>query len=192
MKGMQSKRPVEAQSSLIRRHFLELTQSFIIPLERYIASQMPLQRHISPFKSAPKVREFDVEEFLSTLEVAGPHLTSSVKGDWIGLYRRFVQCPNFIGWYRQRQSEVNHKLQLLHLEVLCAAEVKDALSTKQEVEIVDFALKLRESLAFAEMYPDCVRPEWTTKLKAHYETVLESLREDLRMVLLSKNTFGSD
>lgn len=48
--GIHSKRPSEVQTALLRRHLLELTQSFIIPLERYIASLMPLQKNISPFK----------------------------------------------------------------------------------------------------------------------------------------------
>jgi len=34
LKGVQLKRPAEVQSALIRRHFLELTQTFMIPLER--------------------------------------------------------------------------------------------------------------------------------------------------------------
>lgn len=50
LRGMQNKRPDEVQSALLRRHFLELTQSFMIPLERYMSSLMPLQRNISPFK----------------------------------------------------------------------------------------------------------------------------------------------
>ncbi|EHB07578.1 Protein FAM116A [Heterocephalus glaber] len=49
-KGVQQKRPSEAQSIILRRYFLELTQSFIIPLERYVASLMPLQKTISPWK----------------------------------------------------------------------------------------------------------------------------------------------
>lgn len=50
MSGISSKRPFEVQSALLRRHLLEVTQSFMIPLERYIASLMPLQKSISPFK----------------------------------------------------------------------------------------------------------------------------------------------
>jgi len=49
-KGVQTRRPSQVQSALIRRHFLELTQSFIIPLERYIVRLMPLQKSISPYK----------------------------------------------------------------------------------------------------------------------------------------------
>lgn len=48
--GMHCKRPSEVQSALLRRHLLELTHSFMIPLERYIASLMPLFKNISPYK----------------------------------------------------------------------------------------------------------------------------------------------
>ncbi|KAA0189724.1 hypothetical protein HAZT_HAZT006304 [Hyalella azteca] len=50
MRGVQTNRPMEVQSALLRRHLLELTQSFMIPLERYVASLMPLHRNISPYK----------------------------------------------------------------------------------------------------------------------------------------------
>ena len=36
-------RPDTVQNALLRRFFLELTQSFIIPLERYFASRLPLR-----------------------------------------------------------------------------------------------------------------------------------------------------
>lgn len=50
LKGVQTGRPVEVQTALLRRHLLELTQSFMIPLERYVASLMPLQKNICPYK----------------------------------------------------------------------------------------------------------------------------------------------
>ncbi|XP_078091817.1 protein DENND6B isoform X5 [Mustelus asterias] len=50
LKGIQRKRLPEVQSVIVRRHLLELTQSFIIPLERYVASLMPLQRTITAWK----------------------------------------------------------------------------------------------------------------------------------------------
>lgn len=50
LKGVQTRRPNEVQTALLKRHLTELTDSFMIPLERYIASLMPLQKNISPFK----------------------------------------------------------------------------------------------------------------------------------------------
>jgi hypothetical protein len=48
---------------------------------------MPLHKNISPFKSVPKVKEFDADEFMRNLKQAGPELTSPLKGDWAGLYK---------------------------------------------------------------------------------------------------------
>ncbi|XP_065067131.1 protein DENND6A-like isoform X2 [Rhopilema esculentum] len=120
-KGYSSARPLEAQNALLRRHFVELTQSFMIPLERYISSLMPLQRSISPWRSPPKLKQFDTESFLRTLGNFGPQLTSKLKGNWNGLYRKFFQSPNFEGWFRNRREEINQKLEILHLEAICNA-----------------------------------------------------------------------
>ncbi len=123
-KGVQLKRPNAVQSALIRRHFLELTQTFMIPLERYLASLMPLAKNISPYRAAPKVKTFNPDDFMKSLENCGPQLTSSVKGDWESLYRRFFRSPNFVMWYNQRHREVAQKLQLLHLESLAESKIE--------------------------------------------------------------------
>lgn len=52
-----------------------------------MASLMPLQKSICPWKSPPQLRPFVQQDFMKTLEKAGPQLTSRLKGDWIGLYR---------------------------------------------------------------------------------------------------------
>ena len=41
------------------------------------------------WQAAPSLRPFNPGEFLSTLVAQGPQLTSGVKGDWEGLYRRY-------------------------------------------------------------------------------------------------------
>ncbi|KAK3755016.1 hypothetical protein QZH41_011061, partial [Actinostola sp. cb2023] len=120
-KGNHPKRPPEVQNAILRRHMVELTQSFMIPLERYVASLMPLQKSISPWKRPPRLKSFDIEEFLRTLDEAGPQLTSKHKGNWILLYRRFFKSSNFEGWLIHRQQEIVQKLKVLHLESLGAA-----------------------------------------------------------------------
>uniref|UniRef100_A0A8C7HDA4 DENN/MADD domain containing 6Aa n=1 Tax=Oncorhynchus kisutch TaxID=8019 RepID=A0A8C7HDA4_ONCKI len=160
-KGVQQKRPSAAQNAILRRYFLELTQSFIIPLERYVASLMPLQKNISPWKSPPQLRPFLQEDFMKTLEKAGPQLTSPLKGDWMGLYRQFLRCPNFDGWFRNRRREMMKKLEALHLEAVCE-EVK------------------REQLP--------LRPGTLTKLQAHIDSVILSLPDDLQGILHKPST----
>ena len=84
----------------------------MIPLERYLTSLMPLAKNISPYRAAPKVKPFIIEDFLRSLESGGPQLTPMVKGDWEALYKRFFKSPNFVGWFNQRHREVSQKLQV--------------------------------------------------------------------------------
>ncbi|XP_015260242.1 PREDICTED: protein DENND6B [Cyprinodon variegatus] len=183
LKGIQRKRPSEAQSAILRRHLLELTQSFIIPLERYMASLMPLQRSVTPWKTPPQVRPFSQEEFLSTLDHTGPQLTSMLRGDWMGLYRKFFRSPNFDGWYRQRHREMTQKLESLHLETICDADLLGWTKDKSEVEIVDLILKLREKLVRARRQHLQVKDGVLDKLDAFISSIVGSLPEDLQSVL---------
>ncbi|XP_054876295.1 protein DENND6B isoform X2 [Poeciliopsis prolifica] len=183
LKGIQRKRPSEAQSAILRRHLLELTQSFIIPLERYMASLMPLQRSVTPWKTPPQVRPFSQDEFISTLDHTGPQLTSMLRGDWMGLYRKFFRSPNFDGWYRQRHREMTQKLESLHLETICDADLLGWTKDKSEVEIVDLILKLREKLIKARRQQLQVKDGVLDKLDAFINSVIGSLPEDLQPVL---------
>ncbi|XP_059385881.1 protein DENND6A-like [Carassius carassius] len=182
-KGVQQKRPSAAQNAILRRYFLELTQSFIIPLERYVASLMPLQKSISPWKSPPQLRPFNQEEFMKTLEKAGPQLTSRLKGDWIGLYRQFLRTPNFDGWFRNRRKEMTQKLEALHLEALCEEDLQLRIQKHTEVETVDLVLKLKEKLTQAEKDQLPVKTGTLPKLQAHIESIILSLPEDLQGIL---------
>lgn len=183
LKGIQRKRPSEVQTAILRRHLLELTQSFIIPLERYMASLMPLQRSVTPWKTPPQVRPFSQEEFMSTLDHTGPQLTSVLKGDWMGLYRKFFRSPNFDGWYRHRHKEMTQKLESLHLEVICDADLLRWTKDKSEVEIVDLVLKLREKLIKARRQQLQVKDGVLNKLDTFINSIIRTLPGDLQTVL---------
>merc|ERR1719264_572324 len=189
-KGVQLRRPNAVQSALIRRHFLELTQTFMIPLERYLASLMPLARTISPFRAPPKVRPFSCDDLIRSLESSGPQLTSKTKGDWAGLYRRFLKSPNFVGWYNQRHREVSAKLSLLHLESLSEAKISLWMPGKAEVELVDMVLRIRSKLEEAKKdelpLPDIV----VERLEGHIATIVATLPPDLQGVIASEGGGG--
>lgn len=187
-KGVQQRRPSAAQNAILRRYFLELTQSFIIPLERYVASLMPLQKSISPWKSPPQLRPFVQEEFMKTLEKAGPQLTSRLKGDWIGLYRQFLKSPNFDGWFRNRRKEMMQKLEALHLEALCEEDLQLRIQKHTEVETVDLVLKLKDKLTQAEREQLPVRAGTLAKLQGHIQSIILSLPEDLQGILHKPTT----
>ncbi|XP_047641841.1 protein DENND6B isoform X6 [Phacochoerus africanus] len=187
-KGLQKKRPSDVQTALLRRHLLELTQSFIFPLEHYMASLMPLQKSITPWKTPPQIRPFRQDDFLRSLEHAGPQLTCVLKGDWLGLYRwvdsrRFFKSPHFDGWYRQRRKEMAQKLEALHLEAICEANIEVWMKGKSEVEVVDLVLKLRERLVRAQGHQLPVKEATLKQARLYIETVISSLPKDLQVIL---------
>jgi hypothetical protein len=180
--GMKTKRPAAVQSALLRRYLLELTQSFMIPLERYMASLMPLQKNISPFRSPPNPNPFRQDDFLATLEYAGPELTfKTAKGDWEGLYKRFFRSANFRAWFDLRYDNLTQTLESLQIQALCDSvsknikckfqlrnsriiifkfkDLKKWSQGKHEVEIVDMILKLKQKLKF---YADSEEKEVST------------------------------
>lgn len=189
--GVKMKRPAAVQSALIRRHLLELTQSFMIPLERYIASLLPLQRDISPFKATPVPGEFKQEDFLATLENLGPQLTSACKGDWEGLYRNFFRSSNFRMWYLNRHYELTQTLEAHQLQALAEADLLTWTQNKHEVEIVDMILKLKEKLrVFDDTTENLTNPasvvlkkETRDNLLKQIEGIKSTLPDDLKMII---------
>ncbi|OUC40164.1 putative tRNA (guanine-N(1)-)-methyltransferase [Trichinella nativa] len=195
-KGIHTNRPKEAQSMMIRRHFMDLTHSFLFPLEQYVANTMPLQKDISPWKDAPRLREFDKEEFLKFVENADLPSRTGIKGDWINLYRLFCDTKTFTYWLKQRQTEVNTRLRMLHLEALAGATVDCTLQSKIEVEVVDFILKLRDALSFAESHRELVNDELLCRVNDHYRKALQykmfiSQTLSIGMTLWRKKVFQS-
>jgi len=184
IRGAESNRPAEAQSAILRRHFIELTQSFIIPLERYFSSLMPLHKNLSPFKSVPKLKEFDVEEFMKNLKQAGPDLMpKNIKGDWLGLYKKFFDSVNFKNWYEQKQFEAETKLEQLQLQLLCDYDVKKWLQGKHEIEIIDQYMNVKRKLdSIASRRLEC-----SELLKLRLDAILNlfvaALPEDMRTIL---------
>uniref|UniRef100_A0A182SVH0 UDENN domain-containing protein n=1 Tax=Anopheles maculatus TaxID=74869 RepID=A0A182SVH0_9DIPT len=164
----------------------------MIPLERYMASLMPLQKDISPFRSAPQPNPFKQEDFLATLDDCGPQLTSSCKGDWEGLYRRFFSSPNFKGWYETRYFELEQTLQVLHMQTLSESNLAEWAKGKLEVEIVDMILRLRHKLtllqgnsssAMAALPVQLNVRDTREQLLRHMENMKKSLPDDLKQIL---------
>lgn len=182
-KGTEINRPYEAQSTLLRKYFVDLTQSFMIPLERYFSTLMPLQKSITPFKSIPNLKSFDPNEFLRNLKQAGPDLTPTLKGDWAGLYKRFFDSLNFKHWYRQKVIEAEKKLEILQLELLCDYDVNMWLKNKLEIEIIDQYMNLKKKMDLIETCKIDANEQIKSKLKSIMRIFLTALPEDVRSIL---------
>lgn len=148
---------------------------------------MPLRRKINPFKAIPPVKPFEMDEFLSNLGRTGPLLTSGIKGDWDGLYRRFLRSPNFECWLQTRLEDMELQLSNVHLDVLCnAALTVEEVRSRHQVEVVDLVLKLKERMEESRERGDRER---TARLESQLGTVLNAVDEDLKLILLSNGEF---
>jgi hypothetical protein len=168
---------------------------------------MPLHKSISPFKSVPRLKEFNVNEFIRTLKnTGGPTqmLPSSIqspmntlKGDLVGLYKRFFNTLNFKCWLQQKQNEAENKLEQLQLELLCDYDVKKWLVDKQEIEIIDQYMNLKKKLdAYSQINGNgngvdsrgassvsSNNEQIRSKIKSIINTFLNALPEDVRSIL---------
>jgi hypothetical protein len=193
LNGVKTRRPTAVQSVILRRYFLELTQSFMIPLERHMSSLMPLAKDISPFRAPPSPAQFKEDTFLGTLELSGPQLTSNVKGDYEGLYKRFFRSANFRGWYEMRRMEQVEKLEELHREALAKENLGKWIIGKQEVEIVDLILCIKQKLHIPvtsnstltprETFPLMIKKDIKDKLMSQLAELMAQLPEDLKSIL---------
>lgn len=194
LNGVKTRRPTAVQSVILRRYFLELTQSFMIPLERYMSTLMPLAKDISAFRAPPVPSPFKEDTFLGTLELSGPQLTSTVKGDYEGLYKRFFRSVNFRGWYQSRRMEQLEKLEALHQEALAKENLRKWIVGKQEVEIVDLILCIKQKLHLpvtsnSTMTPPepaihvTIKKEIKDQLMKQLDELMDCLPEDLKMIL---------
>jgi len=179
-------RPNSVQTALIRRWLIELTQSFFMPLERYLTQLMPLHSKISPFKAPPELPSFEIDAFLATLDTSGPQLTSKIRGDWLGLYKRFFGCANFYSWYSERKGEIDRKLWSLHLDSFLDIDLPQVIKSKDEVEVVDMIIFLKRRLAQAvsrshEYQFNC---ENLDQFRLKLVELISTLPEDLRTFFL--------
>jgi hypothetical protein len=149
---------------------------------------MPLKKNISAFREPPFIQPFNPDEFYKTLESCGPQLTSGIKGDWIGLYRKFFRSPNFAAWYEMRDSEMMVKLKALHVTALADANLAEWAKNKAEVEIVDLVLRMKDTLRTLESDRSVVPVGDTVvvKLRGQMKALVSTLAPDLHEIFNKK------
>jgi hypothetical protein len=186
-------RPDTVQNALLRRFFLELTQSFIIPLERYFVSLLPLRKYYQANRKPPIIKDFDNEEFLKTIDQYGPQLTSGLKGDWKDLYKHFLSTPNFRLWLSNRHQEANAVIYSLYMETIVNCHLEHDLNLSQltEVELVDLLLKFNDLIQRLESKTDemllsidqTVKNDYIEKIRIKIKIIIdEKLSDDMKLL----------
>jgi len=182
----EAKGNVIACEQVLQFHFFELTQSFLLPFERYFQTLVPSGRTISPWKGTPRVRGFQIDGFLKSLNEMGPQLAifPKAKEDWIAFYKRFLKSASFKSWFRARTRQADKVLKRLHLKVLCEADVKTWMIGKNDIEVVDFLIRVQEELKSPKIY-EYLDSAQVISLKSHIDIVIDGLPDDLRLSILA-------
>lgn len=153
---------------------------------------------------------FNPDDFLASLSSSGPQLTTGIKGDWVGLYKRFFRSPNFSGWFHTRYMELSQQLQVKQLEKLSQAvcikkihclyifflnipmnnlcnnyeqDLKTWVQGKQEVEVVDMILKIRQKLEKSCIDDLPIDNSIRERLRERINDITHELPDDLKVIL---------
>eukprot|EP01135_Chromosphaera_perkinsii_P006970 Nk52_evm8s639 gene=Nk52_evmTU8s639 len=176
-------RTVHERNVLIQRHFMELTEGFMIPLERYFSSLMPLAKEIAPWKKPPTIANFNEKRFLVTVE----KMTTlsgrlPAKGDWTGLYKSFLKSSNFVEWFEVRRGEANRQLLKAYLDQLCQVSITEWVNCHGELELVDCLMKFRSELTDPSLSA-LMTSTHVDKIEENINVIINSLPSDLKTSL---------
>ncbi|KAL7413136.1 hypothetical protein BDY24DRAFT_341111 [Mrakia frigida] len=97
----------------LRFHFADLTEKFLVPLNRYFASLIPTDLTPTPINTLPPLKPFSPSAFLASLKAHGHPLTFRSKVSGGGgsqvFYESFLKSRNFGGWLTRRCGEANEE-----------------------------------------------------------------------------------
>ncbi|KAI8357873.1 hypothetical protein EDC96DRAFT_554000 [Choanephora cucurbitarum] len=85
-------------NNILRRHFVDLTEKFLVPLNRYFSTLIPVD--ISIRGEVPRLRPFQTDQFMKSLKEHGPQLPfkstfktrTSTSDPTKELYSQFLKC----------------------------------------------------------------------------------------------------
>ncbi|KAI9094902.1 hypothetical protein DFS34DRAFT_627620 [Phlyctochytrium arcticum] len=162
--------------NMLRRHFIDLNERFIQPLNRYFESLVvgnPSHMSLSNLRTRPEIKPFKQDMFLKSVEsqAATPApLPVNCKRPRVDLYRAFLHSANFAAWLQYRTEETYREWRRRYIEVLCADDVADWALQKlsaphahnphrrrhsaPNVECVDLMLRLRDEVVRYSPYFD--------------------------------------
>ncbi|TPX46522.1 hypothetical protein SeMB42_g03146 [Synchytrium endobioticum] len=149
--------PAHGLDNMLRRHFVELAERFLQPLNRHFEALVvgsPVRMTLSTLKSKPEIRPFKQDSFLKSVESSPPQLGLSARRPVVELYRQFLKSPNFASWLRGRIAEVNRIWRMKYLEVLTECNVsawvtQQRMSAGGDVECIDLLMRIYGEM---EMY----------------------------------------
>ncbi|KAJ2960634.1 hypothetical protein NQZ79_g4043 [Umbelopsis isabellina] len=175
-------------NNILRRHFADMTERFLAPLDRYFDQLLPSHSVISKKKGQGQLKPFQADQFLRFLKENGPQLqfrsTFKTRGDPVReFYTQFLKCGNFATWLRLRTNEAQKEIRERYIRMLCDTNVMQMVSRSREVEIVDLLVRFQEALTLAQSDEEMHNSVDVEKLQLQIDTIIQTLPDDLRTSL---------
>ncbi|KAJ1658061.1 hypothetical protein IWQ61_002648 [Dispira simplex] len=137
-------------NNLLRRHFLDLTEKFLAPLNRYFSTLIPKVVDMGTVKQRPKLKPFNRDDFFKSLAEHGSQIpiknTFGSSVDYVAFYRQFLNCGNFATWLQYRIAQAEVELEKRYCQVLCGTDLYTWAKGRQESEIVDLLVVIRAEI----------------------------------------------
>ncbi|KAF9433461.1 Protein dennd6a, partial [Entomortierella beljakovae] len=157
--------------NILRKHFATLTEKFLVPLNRYFATLVPNDISLSSTSQYPHIAPFKQQVFLKYLAKNPPAIsfkTSTFQSNseaCQSFYKDFLKCGNFATWLRLRTIAAQNELRKRYLEILSLGDVAGWVKGRNEVELVDLLVRMREELGTSGNQGDLfsIRPKLRTR-----------------------------
>lgn len=141
----------------MRRYFADLTERFLAPLNRYVASLVPASFDLSSPSEVPRIRPFNTTDFLASLKAHGTPLAIRSRSLPTGagvrqsLYLDFLRCPNFSLWLHARVAAAEEEQRRRYIASLLQGDVTAFGHSKGEIETIDLYSRLVEEIRWVDV-----------------------------------------
>ena len=152
-----SQAAIGAANVMMRRYFADLTERFLAPLNRYVASLVPATFNLSSPSEVPKIRPFNTTDFLASLKAHGTPLAIRSRSLPTGasvrqsLYLDFLKCPNFSLWLHSRVAAAEEEQRRRYIASLLQGDVAAFGRDRGEIETIDLYSRLVEEIRLVDV-----------------------------------------
>ncbi|CAO3589267.1 unnamed protein product [Absidia cylindrospora] len=131
-------------NNMLRHYFVELTEKFLVPLNRYFSTLIPNERvGLGYDMKPPQLRPFQTDQFMKSLKEHGSPLPfkstfktrTSTTDPVKELYSQFLKCGNFATWLQQSITVAQQHIDKSYLVQLCLVDPKRS-STGSAIKVI--------------------------------------------------------
>ena len=119
-------------NNMFRRHFVELSEKFLQPLDYYFDKEVIYNVRLMKFSDlrfSPQIENFNIEAFLKIINETAPVFPLKCKRSLIEFYRLFIKSPNFSLWFLLRVCNAFREWRRRYFYVMCEGDIRYWIKT---------------------------------------------------------------